>query len=185
MRSQVAFDDPNGPRAPLRSNFDNPDGWEPTESPGDQLFFPTSVVGQTGEVQDRVCWFVHAIRGGTGIPSWKGDSHVQHLRDDFPALQRHSVRFRVVKMPLLPYLDVPVGFLGVTCRVNSRHPVVKIQSRKSARSITNLRTTNWGKSHEHARGPKNAILGSRFGPLCAQRVEMSCPTRLVSMDQEL
>ena len=53
MRSQVAFDDPNGPRAPLRSNFDDPDGWEPTESPDDQLSFHTRVVGQTGEVHRR------------------------------------------------------------------------------------------------------------------------------------
>ena len=28
-----------------------------------------------------------------------------------------------VKMPLLPYLEVSVGFLGVICRVDSRHPV--------------------------------------------------------------
>ena len=47
---KFAFDHPNGPRAPLQSNFDDPDGWEPTESPGDQLSFRTSVVGQTGEV---------------------------------------------------------------------------------------------------------------------------------------
>ena len=56
MRSQVASDDPNGPRATLGFNFGDPDGWEPTESPGDQLSFSTSVVGQTGEVHrmDRV-----------------------------------------------------------------------------------------------------------------------------------
>ena len=45
IRSPVASDDPNGPRAALRSNFDDPDGWR------DQLSFSTSVVGQTGEVQ--------------------------------------------------------------------------------------------------------------------------------------
>ena len=51
----------------------------------------------------------------------------------------------VVKMPLLPHLDVPAGFLGVHCRVHSRHPVVKIQSWRIARSLTNPRTTNWGR----------------------------------------
>ena len=50
MRPQVDYDDdPNGPRDPLRSNFDDPDGWEPTEPPGDHFSFPTSVDGQTGE----------------------------------------------------------------------------------------------------------------------------------------
>ena len=48
MQLQVALADPNGARAPLRSNFDDRDGWEPTECPADQLSFPTSVVGQTG-----------------------------------------------------------------------------------------------------------------------------------------
>ena len=32
MQSQVAFDDPNGPRAPLRSNFDDPDEHFPSLS---------------------------------------------------------------------------------------------------------------------------------------------------------
>ena len=92
MRSQVAFHDPNGPRAPLRSNFDDPNGWEPPESPSDRISFPTSVVGQTGEVlcMDPVAcrpiikcrktglyWFVYALCGGTWVHSWEEASHVQ------------------------------------------------------------------------------------------------------------
>ena len=33
MQLRVVLADPNGPRAPLRFNLDDPDGWEPTDSP--------------------------------------------------------------------------------------------------------------------------------------------------------
>ena len=82
MRPQVDSDDPNGPRAPLLSNFDDLDGWEPTESPGDHFSFPTSVGGQTGEVHHMapvlvpqsssvvrlVHWILSARCGGIWVP---------------------------------------------------------------------------------------------------------------------
>ena len=78
MRPQVDSDDPNGPRASLRSNFDDPDGREPTECPGDHFSFPTSVDGQTGEVvacrptiqcgMFGVHWILSARCGGIWVP---------------------------------------------------------------------------------------------------------------------
>ena len=67
---KFAFDHPNGPRAPLQSNFDDPDGWEPTESPGDQLSFRTSVVAQTGEAHrmDPVACCPIIMCRKTGVP---------------------------------------------------------------------------------------------------------------------
>ena len=132
------------------------DGWEPTESPVDQPPFPTSVVGQTGEIHrmDRVaCRPIIKCRE-TGCAGSCTPSEVVH---GYQA-GKETVTCRIcetattslfpisilVKMPLLPHLDVPAGFLGVNCRVNSRHLMVKMQSRKSARSLTIPRSTNWG-----------------------------------------
>ena len=50
-----------------------------------------------------------------------------------------SKRGTAVEMPLLPSLNVPAGFLGVTRRVNSRHQAVKTQLWRIARSLTKLR----------------------------------------------
>ena len=61
---------------------------------------------------------------------------MQNLRDDFPALHFDSCQ----NAPLA--ITLPAGFLGVISRVNSRHLVVKMQSRKSTRCLNSTRTTN-------------------------------------------
>ena len=106
--SIVASYDPNGPRAPLLFNFDDPDGWEPTESPGDQPSLQV-VVGQTGKVHrmdPASCRPVIKCRksgcAGACTPSevvhgyqaGKETLTCKNLRDDFPALRGHSGRFR-------------------------------------------------------------------------------------------
>ena len=137
------------PRAPLRSNFDDPDGWEPTESRGDQLSFPRLakyiawtlwlVAQASSAVRQGVPVRARDLRWYMGTKLGRRQSRAKFAR----RLSRATTSLRpistVVKMPLLPYLDVPVGFLDVVCRVNSRHPVAKLQPRKGARSLTNLR----------------------------------------------
>ena len=55
------------------------------------------------------------------VQSWEGDSWEQDLRDDCPALQRHSVRFQQLSKLLSCHVSTfQLGFLGVICRVNSR-----------------------------------------------------------------
>ena len=67
--------------------------------------------GCTGNVSARC--------GGTWVPRCEAVCHVLDLRGDFS--RATTSLWIVVKMHLLPYLDIPVGFLGVICRVNSRH----------------------------------------------------------------
>ena len=48
-----------------------------------------------------------------GVHSWDGDSHVQDLRDDFPALKRHSVRCRQLSKCLSCHVSTfQLGFLA-------------------------------------------------------------------------
>ena len=108
MQLQVAWAEPNGPRAPLRPNSDDPHGWEPTESPVDQLSFPTSVAGQTGDIHrmDSVacrptvkCRKTMCVLGVRHM-RWNMDTKLgrRQPRARFAGrlslAQRHSVRFQ-------------------------------------------------------------------------------------------
>ena len=145
MRSQVASDDRNGPRAPLRSNFDDPDEWEPTESPGDQLCLQF-VVGQTGKVQSGCAGactpseVVHGHQAGKETLTYKICVTIFPRYDvtlaDFDSYKNASLAISR-RASWVSWSDLPGG--------QSAPSGEKIQSRKSARSGTNL--TNMPEDH--------------------------------------
>ena len=212
MRSIVASDDRNGPRAPLRSNFDDPDEWEPTETPSDQLSFPTSVlVGQTGEAHrmDPVaCRPIIKCRK-SGCARACTPSEVVH---GYQA-GKETVTCKIC-VTTFPRYDVTQAdfdsYLNASLAISRRPswaswsdlaegqsaPIgEKIQSRKSARSLTNLRTKNRGKISRTCQRTTecNPWMGRKqphWQPLWAparpaSRNSLLCPTCLVSMDQGL
>ena len=69
MQLQVAPTDPNGPRAPLRSNYDDPDGWESTGTSVDHLSFSAGESGHLGVDLAVLVGQSSSICGGTGSPS--------------------------------------------------------------------------------------------------------------------
>lgn len=50
------------------------------------------LVAHSSSAERWVRWIVSVICGETWIPSWERDSLILDLQDEFPALQRHSVR---------------------------------------------------------------------------------------------
>ena len=162
MRPQVDYDDPNRPRDPLRSNFDDPDGWEPTEPPGDHFSFPTSVDGQTGEVHhmalllvaqsssvvrlgalDRVSllWWIMGTTLGSRQP--RAGFVGRLTRDQAHPCAIHcppvelGERETAVKLLFQPCLDIPAGFLRAIRRVKSR----LLECSVSRRSMTEIPMT--------------------------------------------
>ena len=134
MQLQVALTDPNGLGAPLRSNFDDPGGWEPTETPVDHLSFPIGVSGQTGEIHRmdpvacrpsikcRKTGALDRTKLGKKIATCRIAGRISrattsHCPISCPKVEK-GTRVKAVLMPLQPCPDVPAGFLGVTCRVN-------------------------------------------------------------------
>ena len=75
MQLQVAPADPDGPRAPLRSKFYDPDGWDSTGSPADSISFSPACLRT---------WFCMSA------------SH-QVLREDLPETQRFSGRLPMLR----------------------------------------------------------------------------------------
>ena len=155
MRSQVASYDPNGPRAPLLSNFD-PDAWEPTESPGDQLSLQV-VVGQTGKV---------------------------HRMD--PVACRPVIKCRMsgcagACTPSEVVHGYQAGKETLTCKICvttfPRYEVTlaDFDSYQNA-SLAISRRPSWVPWSDLPRAP---LIGNRFGPLRAQRVEIPCCVRHV------
>ena len=159
MQLQVALADPNGPRAPLRCKFEDPDGHQPTESPVDQLSFPTSVVGQTGEIHRMdpiACGPIIKCRK-TGCPGSCALAVVEYgctagkeaatRRICGTTFPRYNVTLStVVTNPLLPFLNVPAGFLGATCRVNSssiRRIPMTFRAPPCVPSESKLRLVSW------------------------------------------
>ena len=119
MRPQVDSDDPNGPRAPLRSNFDDPDGWEPAEPPSDHFSFPTSVDGLTGEVHHMAATTLGSSQPRAGFAGRPTRDLAHPCPIHCPPVELRE-RETAVNLPLQPCLDVPAGFLRATRRVNNR-----------------------------------------------------------------
>ena len=122
------------------------------EDSDEQDPWPLFLVAQSSSVERLdVLVRVRSLCGGIWIHSWKKPATCRtcgkifsrpdvSLSDFLPARGEKKKRKTAVKMPLLPCLDVPAVFLGVIRRVNSRHRVVKIQSLRIARSLTNPRS---------------------------------------------
>ena len=129
--------------------------------------------------KDLLHIFVSAFCGGIWIQSWEEASHVQDLCEDFPAFQRHSVRLHArQRRNASPAMSRrPVGFPEVTRRVNSRHQVGKIQSRRIVRSLTNPRPMG--------RSKQTTICGI-FSRTCPRNTEYgdSFKSKMQSTDDE-
>ena len=187
MRPQVDSDDPNGPRAPLRSNFDDPDGWEPTESPGHHFSFPTSVVGQTGEVHrmDPVACrpIIKCCETGCAV-SCTPSEVVQGYQ---AGMETVTCKLCETTFPRSNVILSDFDSCQNACLAISRRPswvswsdLPRVQSAPSGEDTA---TQECAQSHqfENARGPQketlgqgeNSLTGSRFSALCSQRVEVS------------
>ena len=116
-------------------------------------------------------WILSALRGGIWVYSWEVASHVQDLRENIPATERHSLRLltchkskengnrgqnslrHVTPQSSLPLCLVNQAWsLGVIHRASNRKRMAKMQSWRTAQTLTrprsirrSKRTTNCGK----------------------------------------
>ena len=126
------------------------------------IAWPLLLVAQSSSVERRVAlvrvcslWWNMGTKLGGRQPRAGFEGRVSRATTSLcpiycPKVEK-GTRVTALNVPLLPCLDVPAGVHGMTHRANSRHQVVKIQSWRIARSLTNprsigrsQRTTNCG-----------------------------------------
>ena len=180
-RRIASFADTGGPRAPLRSNFDDPEGWDTSIS--EEECSQQDVVQRMVPVAGRpiIMCCTSGCSGSFSLSAVES-GYEAGKKPDFPAPERYTVKHFT-----LPCIDGQVWFPGATHRAIKRYQKVWRQSWRTARNLIRLGTKCWvnslGVKWKQHRRPLWAPVrpASRCRILLVSLLQVSTPLSLVGL----